>query len=244
MWPRAAVVGRRREHGNRDSSRARGERSRVVGIRPRRAARGAGGVATQPLDRIVWQTPVDLAPQYLANGVAAHPLRLAGRHDAQHRGVPVKTGAAGGFRVEARAGATGALAVVGADRLLLPPHNWMPRYNVALTQRRRLYCAGRRRQAALCATTRTRPAARCNASCSTAPPPTTPIARHVRRAPCSSTRRSRSMRSGNVFFGFHVTGAEPGGAGERHRARRARRHRHLGRRAPRQPATLRSRSPR
>ena len=43
--------------------------------------------------------------------------------------VPVKTGAAGGFRVEARVGGNGGLIWSANTDYLLPPHNWVPSYN-------------------------------------------------------------------------------------------------------------------
>ena len=61
-----------------------------------------------PLNRIHWQTPVDLQPQYSGSELFVHygsPLVTA--HNTVI--VPVKTGVAGGFRVEAREGSDGAL---------------------------------------------------------------------------------------------------------------------------------------
>ena len=70
---------------------------------------GLSSVASQCINGIRWQMPVDLAPQYTASGnLLIHygsPLMTA----ANAVIVPVKTGATGGFRVEARDGLTGAL---------------------------------------------------------------------------------------------------------------------------------------
>jgi hypothetical protein len=51
----------------------------------------------------------------------------------------VKTGAAGGYRVEGRVGATGALVWTLASDYVTPPHNWLPPFNVLLTAQGRLY---------------------------------------------------------------------------------------------------------
>ena len=57
--------------------------------------------------------------------------------------VPVKTTAAGGFRVEARAGASGAQIWSAATDYVLPAGNfWTPSYNLTLTVANRLYAPG------------------------------------------------------------------------------------------------------
>jgi hypothetical protein len=56
--------------------------------------------------------------------------------------IPVKTGATGGYRVEARNGATGALLWQAATDYVLPPRNWTPPYNLLLTAQGRLYAPG------------------------------------------------------------------------------------------------------
>lgn len=100
------------------------------------------GIATQPLSRIVWQTKVDLAPQLSANGsllIHYGSPAITARNTVL---VPVKTGATDGFRVEARAGASGALIWSADSDYILPPHGWTPSYNIALTQGNRLYMPG------------------------------------------------------------------------------------------------------
>src|SRR5271170_5251806 len=65
-------------------------------------------VASQPLASIHWQTPVDLNPQYSGGELLIHygsPLITRSNTVI----VPVKTGASGGFRIEAHAGTNGAL---------------------------------------------------------------------------------------------------------------------------------------
>jgi hypothetical protein len=101
-----------------------------------------GAVATQDLGRILWSTPVDLAPQYRPSGALlihyGSPV-ISARNTVI---VPVKTGAAGGFRVEARAGATGELRWSHDTDYVLPPHDWVPSYNPALSAAGRLHAAG------------------------------------------------------------------------------------------------------
>ena len=100
------------------------------------------GVATQSLSRIVWQTPVDLQPPYLANNVLhihyGSPV-ITARNTVL---VPVKLNRDGGFRVEARAGANGELLWSAPTDYVLPAHDWTPSYNIALTQTNRVYMPG------------------------------------------------------------------------------------------------------
>src|SRR5262245_47223271 len=80
-------------------------------------------VASQALNRIRWSTPVDLDPRYRGSNLLIHygsPLVTTSNTVI----VPVKTGATGGFRVEARSGTDGSLLWKQASNYLLPPHNW------------------------------------------------------------------------------------------------------------------------
>src|SRR5436190_2114681 len=98
-------------------------------------------VASQPLNAVRWQTPVDLNPQYSGNDLLIHygsPLITL----ANTIIVPVKTGASGGFRVEGRNGANGSLIWTQTTDYILPPHNWTPSYSPTLTPSQRLYFAG------------------------------------------------------------------------------------------------------
>ena len=98
-----------------------------------------GAVATQPLSRLVWQMPVDLAPQYSGTRLLIHygsPVITP----ANTVIVPVKTGAAGGFRMEARNGFTGAaLWTATTDYVLPTQQGWTPSYNLVLTTANRVY---------------------------------------------------------------------------------------------------------
>jgi hypothetical protein len=100
-------------------------------------------ISAQPLGRILWQTPVDLAPQY--GGGGSYLLTHYGSPVISSRNtvlVPVKTAANGSFRFEARNGATGALLWSANSDYVVPPHNWFPSYNVTLTSTGRVYAPG------------------------------------------------------------------------------------------------------
>jgi hypothetical protein len=101
-----------------------------------------GAVATQDLNRIAWSTPLDLAPQYQSGGALLIHYGSPVVTSMNTVIVPVKTGAAGGFRVEARSGANGGLIWSAASDYLLPGHNWVPSYNLALSAGNRLYAPG------------------------------------------------------------------------------------------------------
>ncbi len=100
------------------------------------------GTATQPLSRIVWQTKIDLMPRFAPNGnLLIHygsPV-ITARNTVL---VPIKTGATGGFRLEARSGSNGAVAWSADSDYVLPAHDWTPGFNVALTPGNRVYMPG------------------------------------------------------------------------------------------------------
>src|SRR5665213_2575171 len=99
-------------------------------------------VASQPLNRILWQTPVDLSvPANNTSELFIHygsPLITRSNTVI----VPVKTGASGGFEVKALVGATGATNWVQPTDYILPPHNWIPSFSPVLTPKNRLYFSG------------------------------------------------------------------------------------------------------
>lgn len=87
---------------------------------------------TQPLNQILWSTPVDLAPQYTGTNLLIHygtPLIAASGLVL----VTVKTGASGGFQIEGRMPANGALSWTQPTDYVLPPHNWTPSCGSTLT---------------------------------------------------------------------------------------------------------------
>jgi len=100
-----------------------------------------GAIATQDLNRIAWMTPVDLAPPRQNGALLIHyGTPVVTSHNTVV--VPVKTTAAGGFRVEARSGVNGGQIWSALSDYVLPPHNWVPSYGPALTTTNRLFFAG------------------------------------------------------------------------------------------------------
>jgi len=165
-------------------------------------------VASQPLNRILWQTPVDLNPQYSGSELLIHygsPLITRSNTVI----VPVKTGATGGFEVEALVGATGATNWVRSTDYILPAHNWTPSFSPALTPRNRLYFSGGGGTVYYCDTPDTT-----NAS-----PAIGQIAFFGLTNYAANTNAYlnnvyintpiTSDRYGNIFFGFQVTGSTP-----------------------------------
>lgn len=102
---------------------------------------GLSTIATQPLSRIQWTTPVDLQPQYSDGNLLIHygsPVVTAENTVI----VPVKAGATNGFRVEAHAGAVGTVLWSVVSDYILPSHGWTPSFGVTLTKTNRLYMPG------------------------------------------------------------------------------------------------------
>ena len=98
-------------------------------------------MASQALQAIRWQTPVDLNPQYSGNDLLIHygsPLMTS----ANTIIVPVKTGATNGFKVEGLNGLDGSVLWTQTTDYILPSHNWTPSYSPTLTAQNRLYFAG------------------------------------------------------------------------------------------------------
>lgn len=102
----------------------------------------ASAIASQNLGQIAWTAPVDLAPQYTPSGALLTHYGSPVVTTQNTVVIPVKTGAAGGYRVEGRNGANGALVWSAVTDYALPPHNWVPPYNVLLTPQGRLYAPG------------------------------------------------------------------------------------------------------
>jgi hypothetical protein len=101
---------------------------------------GLSQVTSKTMQRILWQTPVDLAPQYVGTTLYAHyGTPLITRQNTVL--VPVKTGADDGFRIEAHDGVTGAQKWVLPTSYSLPAHNWVPHVGIALTPKNRVYYA-------------------------------------------------------------------------------------------------------
>lgn len=99
-------------------------------------------VATQPLSRIVWRTPVDMAPQYSPQGylLVHYGSPVITRTNTVI--VPVKRAAQPQYRIEARSGHDGTLAWSMDTDYAMPAHRWVPSYNITLTRANRLYAPG------------------------------------------------------------------------------------------------------
>jgi hypothetical protein len=173
-----------------------------------------GAVSAQRMDGIYWTTPVDLAPQLSPTGalLTHYGSPVITRHDTVI--VPVKTGASGGFRIEARVGATGDLKWMLNSSYLLPLHRWVPSFNPVLTPDGRVWMPESGGRVLI----------RSNAGDPGDPAATiTRIAFYGNAAYDASPAEFdttvfintplTSDANGNVYFGFVVTGANPAGLG-------------------------------
>ena len=96
-------------------------------------------IASQPLQRLLWTTPVDLVPPFRAGGFLLIHYGSPAISAANTVLVPVKTTAAGDFRVEARSGADGHLLWQQATSYVLPASSWTPSCNLVMDRNSRLY---------------------------------------------------------------------------------------------------------
>jgi hypothetical protein len=101
----------------------------------------SGAPGKRPL-HVRWSTPVDLAPQYVGGDALLihYGSPLVTRRNTVI--VTVKTGATDGFRIEGRAGTTGALVWTAPTDYSLPPHNWTPSVGPVLARGRTLFFPG------------------------------------------------------------------------------------------------------
>src|SRR5579863_10060548 len=98
-------------------------------------------IASQPLQTIHWQTPVDLNPQFTGSDLLIHygsPLITQNNTVI----VPVKTGATDGFQLSAFNGSNGTPLWTLPTDYSLPPHDWVPSYSPTLTPNQTLYFPG------------------------------------------------------------------------------------------------------
>jgi hypothetical protein len=167
-----------------------------------------GAIATQDLNRILWTKPVDEAPQYTGTALYIHyGCPVITSHNTVLMGV--KTGPTNGFRIEARAGSSGALIWSALSDYVLPVRTWTPSYNLSLSAANRVHAPGaggkvyyRDDPDSAAGTLQTAVfygAALYNAA------PATYDANVVINTPLVSDA------AGTVYFGFTVTGATPGG---------------------------------
>ena len=165
-------------------------------------------VASQPLNRILWQTPVDLNPQYSGSELFIHYGSPAITRSNTVI-VPVKTGALGGFEVEALAGATGATNWTQTTDYILPPHGWTPSFSPVLTPKNRLYFPGAGGTVYYCDTPDTT-----NSSPVIGQIAFYGLTNYTANVNTYSNNvfidtPITSDRYGNIFFGFQVTGSTP-----------------------------------
>jgi hypothetical protein len=169
----------------------------------------ASAIASLDLGRIAWSTAVDLAPQYTQSGALLTHYGSPVVTTNNTVVIPVKTTATGSYRVEARVGATGTLLWSAVTDYLLPPRNWIPPYNLLLTQQGRLYAPGAGGKLLM----RTDPTA---ANGTFAPQLFFGAATYDANSAAFNASvfintPLTADAQGNVFFGFHVTGANPAG---------------------------------
>lgn len=92
---------------------------------------GVSTVASQPLNRIKWSTPVDTVNQGAGGPLFIHygtPVITA----ANTVLAPQRTSASNAFQVNAFNGATGAQIYTLSTDYTPPPHNWIPSYGATL----------------------------------------------------------------------------------------------------------------
>jgi hypothetical protein len=164
-------------------------------------------VGSQPLSGIIWHTPVDLAPQYSGNDLLIHygSTMVSGSNTVL---VPVKTAAFGSFRVEARAAADGTLMWQLGTDYILPSSYWTPVFGPTLTPSNRLVmpAAGGTLLVAGGADGTALPTATRVAFYGIAAFNANPSAFTSDVKVCTPVT---SDASGNVYFGFRATGANP-----------------------------------
>lgn len=165
--------------------------------------------ASLDLKHISWSTGVDLAPQYSTTGELLTHYGSPAITTANTVIIPVKTTASGGYRVEGRVGVTGTVYWSANTAYVAPPHNWLPPYNVLLTQQGRVYAPD----------SGGRLFVRTNADTASST-----TASHVFYGAAAYSANSAAFdgsvfintpptadAQGNIFFGFQVTGTNPAG---------------------------------
>lgn len=166
-------------------------------------------IASQDLGRISWTTTMDLAPQYTASGALLTHYGSPVVTTNNTIVIPVKTTATGAYRIDGRDGTTGALLWQATTDYALPPRNWLPPYNLLLTQAGRLYAPGAggklMMRANADATSGTFAAQTFYGNAAYDANPAAFNATVFINTPLTADA------AGNIFFGFVVTGANPAG---------------------------------
>ena len=120
---------------------------------------------------------------------------------------------------------------------MLPAHNWTPPYNVTLTKANRVVMPGAGGKV-LYRDDADSASAATNSLVFYGKPAYT-AAQAAFDAGVFINTPITADNAGNLFFGFVITGANPAGAGQRHRPHRRRRQRQLGQRRQRRRAKRR-----
>ncbi len=169
-------------------------------------------VPSQPLNRILWQTPVDLNPQLTGNpaGLRIHyGSPLVTRSNTVI--LPVKTGATNGFQIKALNATNGATKWVRATDYTPAPYGnlWTPSFSPVLTPKNRLFFPGGGGTVYFCDTPDTTNAA----------PVFGQVAFYGLAHFTANTNAYLTNifintpittdRYGNIFFGFQAIGANP-----------------------------------
>ena len=166
-------------------------------------------IASQNLTSIAWTTPMDLAPQYTPGGALLTHYGSPVITTANTVVIPVKTTAAGAYRAEGRVGATGTLIWSATSDYVTPPHNWLPPFNLLLTQQGKLYAPGAGGRLLV------RDDANAAAGTFAAQVFYGAAAYNANPAAFNATVFINTPLTadalGNIFFGFQVTGANPAG---------------------------------
>ena len=168
--------------------------------------------ASQPLNRILWQTPVDLNPQLSGNplGLRVHyGSPLVTRSNTVI--LPMKTGVTNGFQIKALNSTNGATKWVRATDYVAAPYGnlWTPSFSGVLTPKNRLYFPGGGGTVYFCDTPDTTNAA--------------PVFGQVAFYGLANFTANTNAyltnifintpitadRYGNIFFGFQATGTNP-----------------------------------
>lgn len=96
-------------------------------------------IATRHLARVRWVAPVDLDPQYTDDGELLVHYGSPAITSNNTVVFPVKQGADGQFRIEARSGTNGGLLWAYSTSYGEPPHDWLPPYSVTVDASNKLY---------------------------------------------------------------------------------------------------------
>lgn len=168
-----------------------------------------GAIASQDLGRVAWTAAVDLAPQYTPSGALLTHYGSPVVTTNNTVVIPVKTGASGGYRVEARNGTNGTLLWQATSDYVTPPRNWIPPFNLLLTPQGRLYVPGAGGKLLMRASG--------DAANATV---TTQVFYGAAAYAANSAAFDAAVfintpltadADGNIFFGFQVTGSNPAG---------------------------------